>query len=100
MHNMLVEFGSRVNTDNDPSHFYHLYKYPVTWFMYLLARRSLASIEMTESTRYHRPITTCQLRAKLPTDQYVKSILDWKVLIGIIMIAHELQHKREVACLS
>lgn len=48
MHNMLVEFSSQVNTDNDPSNFYHLYKYPVTWFMYLGVRRSLASTEMTK----------------------------------------------------
>lgn len=54
-------FGSQVNTDNIPSHFYHLYKYPVTWFMYSVVRRSLASKEMTESTTYHRPISIFQV---------------------------------------
>lgn len=88
MHTVLAELGSQVNPESDPGHLYHLYKYPVSWFMYLVVRRSLAA-EMTEITRYHRPVTS-QLRANrketLPTDQRVKSMREFRGLICLIIL--------------
>lgn len=56
MHTVLAELGSQVNPESDPGHLYHLYKYPVSCFMYLVVRRSLAA-EMTEITRYYSDIS-------------------------------------------
>ena len=79
MLNILPELGSQVNTDNDLSRFYHPYNYPVTWFMFLVVGRSLASVETTKHKipQANHDIlgkSSSEKTKKLPIDQYAKDM--------------------------